>query len=78
MCMGGGSSPPPTPPPAPPPAPPAPPVPMAPAAAAPSSDTAKLQAQKGLMSLQINPNQNGLAPVGGLTKQASNGLNIPA
>ena len=76
MCIGGSPSAPPAAPPAPPPAPPAPAVPMAPAAASPSSDTAKLQAQKGLMSLQINPT----APpdVGGLTKQASNGLNIPA
>jgi len=77
MCIGGGSSPPPAAPPAPPPAPPAPAVPMAPADKNPSSDTGKLQAQKGLMSLQIQPNGSGGA-VGGLTKQASNGLNIPA
>ena len=77
MCIGGGSSPPPAAPPAPPPAPPAPAVPMAPAATAPSADTAKLQAQKGLLSLQIDPNSQASA-VGGLTKQASNGLNIPA
>ena len=78
MCIGGGSTPPPAAPAAPPPAPPAPAVPMAPAAAAPSSDTAKLQQQKGLMSLQINPNAGANSAVGGLTKQASNGLNIPA
>lgn len=76
MCVGGGSSAP-VAAAAPAPAPPAPAVPMAPAAKSPSSDTAKLQQQKGLMSLQIQP--NGATPaVGGLTTQASNGLNIPA